>query len=115
MASVKKQAFVDMQGDGNVCVYKGSDPSHNAGLIWCSGTKQAGAELVMQGDGNLCARVNQSESWCSGSSVPSCTNCPFFARVSDVGRGICVYKGSPESPPADPHWCSKLDPAGPKP
>ena len=34
--------FLSVQGDGNVCIYRGSGPSDNQGNIWCSGTNGKG-------------------------------------------------------------------------
>ena len=34
--------FLSVQGDGNLCVYRGSGPSDNQGGIWCSGTNGKG-------------------------------------------------------------------------
>jgi hypothetical protein len=34
--------FLSVQGDGNVCVYRGSGPSDNQGEIWCSETNGKG-------------------------------------------------------------------------
>ena len=34
--------FLSVQGDGNVCVYRGTSPSDNQGAVWCSGTNGKG-------------------------------------------------------------------------
>jgi hypothetical protein len=34
--------FLSVQGDGNLCVYRGSGPTDNQGEIWCSGTNGKG-------------------------------------------------------------------------
>ena len=34
--------FLSVQGDGNVCVYRGTSPSDNQGGVWCSGTNGKG-------------------------------------------------------------------------
>jgi len=108
MASVQATAFVDMQTDGNLCVYRGSSPSSNAGMLWCSGSKGAALDASMQGDGNLCVRSagEPSPVWCSNTNVPGCTDCPFFAQVSDEGHGLCVYRGFVGEDHSAALWCS---------
>ncbi len=32
-------SYLILQEDGNMCIYRGTGPSDNQGLIWCSGTK----------------------------------------------------------------------------
>jgi hypothetical protein len=48
--------FAVMQGDGNLVVYRGTDPAHHEGFVWGSlhGEPKVGNYFaVMQGDGNL--------------------------------------------------------------
>jgi hypothetical protein len=50
-------AFLVVQGDGNVCTYRGTGPADNRGIIWQSqttGLTPGPYHLVMQVDGNLC-------------------------------------------------------------
>lgn len=35
--------FMIQQGDGNLCIYKGSGPSDNKGFVWCSGAAERAA------------------------------------------------------------------------
>ena len=48
--------FVIMQGDGNLCIYHGSDPAHQGAFVWNSGVAPGIGQyfVIMQGDGNLC-------------------------------------------------------------
>jgi hypothetical protein len=49
--------FACLQGDGNLCVYRGRDPGDNiyGPALWCSMSQHAPpCFAVMQGDGNLC-------------------------------------------------------------
>jgi hypothetical protein len=66
-------AFLVVQGDGNLCTYRGTGPSDNRGLIWQSGTAgraQGPYHLVMQVDGNLCLYgQGQTFIWGIGVSV----------------------------------------------
>ncbi|WP_405494929.1 hypothetical protein [Nocardia sp. NBC_00511] len=46
--------FAILQGDGNLCLYRGADPSQNQGGIWCSNTSgHSQVFAIMQGDGNF--------------------------------------------------------------
>ena len=48
--------FSIMQGDGNLCIYHGSDPAHQGAFVWNSGVAPGAGQyfVIMQGDGNLC-------------------------------------------------------------
>ena len=47
--------FVIMQSDGNLVIYKGSDPAHQGAFVWNSGVAPGIGEyfVIMQSDGNL--------------------------------------------------------------
>jgi thioredoxin 1 len=47
--------FVIMQGDGNLCIYHGSDPAHQGAFVWNSGVAPGIGQyfVIMQSDGNL--------------------------------------------------------------
>ncbi|HLP48573.1 MAG TPA: hypothetical protein VK469_21715 [Candidatus Kapabacteria bacterium] len=104
--------FAFMQNDGNFCVYKGSGPNDNQGVVWCVTNipKPIGNYYaIMQGDGNFCVykgsgpNDNQGVVWCV-------TNIPkpigdYFAIMQDDGN-FCVYNGSPKHQGAVV-WCCK--------
>jgi thioredoxin 1 len=56
LVSANGQYFVIMQGDGNLCIYKGTDPTHQGAFVWNSGVAPGIGQyfVIMQGDGNLC-------------------------------------------------------------
>ena len=113
-----KQYFLDQQSDGNLCVYKGSDPSRNQGEVWCSGGGSKGSKsvysTVLQADGNLCTYATSGReadqastpAWCSGTPVCAENPCPLWAAMRDDGR-FCVHHGSScSSASAKEVWCS---------
>ena len=66
--------FLVMQGDGNLCLYKGTGPSDQRGYVWCSMAVPGPGQYyaVMQGDGNFCVyrgkgaeRRDQGLVWCT--------------------------------------------------
>ena len=57
--------FVIIQGDGNLCIYHGSDPAHQGAFVWMSG-KAPGAGVygaTMQNDGNLVVTTGTTVLW----------------------------------------------------
>jgi hypothetical protein len=106
LTSGNKQYFAVMQGDGNLVVYRGSDPNNNHGFVW--GSVQVGRYApsagtyfaVMQGDGNLVVYRGSDPSdnhgfvWGSvqdGGYAPSAGS--YFAVMQDDGN-LVVYRGS---------------------
>jgi hypothetical protein len=71
--------FAVMQGDGNFCVYRGTDPAHNQGFCWSTNTYGKGTApyaAVLDSAGNL--RVGGSAqgsviqaTWSTGLDYPS--------------------------------------------
>lgn len=103
LVSNNRAFFAIMQGDGNLCVYRGSAPDANKGFLWGALNKSQpnGAYFtVMQGDGNLCVYKgtgpadNQGFIW--GALNKSQPNGAYFAVMQDDGN-LCVYKGSSPS------------------
>lgn len=104
--------YLIMQGDGNVCWYKGTGPGDTHGLIWCASTvskPQGDYFLIMQGDGNLCAyrgtgpSDNQGLVWETGTPGDS-GDYSFMICLYDVleigqvpaivvGKGVCKIPG----------------------
>jgi len=75
IVSGNKQFFATQQGDGNLCVYKGSGPNDNRGYVWCHMQHPGNGNYyaVQQSDGNLCTyKVGQKGAvWCHmGRGVP---------------------------------------------
>jgi hypothetical protein len=113
IGKLKTEAFVA----GNLCVYKGSDPSHNRGQVWCSGGNQGGQattySTVLQTDGNLCTYASAATAaaaaapvWCSHTPVCAETPCDLWAGLGDDGR-FCVHRGSACGAHGVEHvWCS---------
>jgi hypothetical protein len=89
--------FAILQDDGNFCVYQGSDPGHNRGLLWATGKPAAGGTFaIMQEDGNFCVYKgtgpgdNKGGVWDTGKRADGKE---FFAILQADGN-FCVYKGS---------------------
>jgi thioredoxin 1 len=55
LVSANSLYFAIMQGDGNLCIYHGSDPAHQGAFVWNSGVAPGTGEYfaIMQSDGNL--------------------------------------------------------------
>lgn len=100
LVSSNRAFFAIMQGDGNLCVYRGAGPAANKGFLWGAlKQSQASADYftVMQGDGNLCIYKgtgpsdNQGYVWSAlHESQPAQS---YFAVLQDDGN-LCVYKGT---------------------
>lgn len=127
LRSPRRGFFITQQDDGNLCVYKGSGPGDNKGLVWCSG----GADhhlpaqpfaTVLQTDGNLCTYSSTSTGhrnvWCSNTPVCKAKACSLWASLGDDGR-FCIHRtaagatcpttlpGAPTSTSSSPPvWCS---------
>lgn len=114
LVSSNKRYFAIMQSDGNLCVYKGPDPSHNGGLAWAAGSESAGEDAcftVMQGDGNLCVYRgtdpdnNKGLLW--GATRPQSYG-NYFAVMQDDGN-LCVYDGTgPKDSHGDAIWSTGI-------
>ncbi len=99
LVSNNRAFFAIMQGDGNLCVYRGAGPAAQKGFLW-GALSQAQASgnyfTVMQGDGNLCVYkgtpdARQGFVW--GSLKQSQAVQAYFAVLQDDGN-LCVYKGT---------------------
>jgi len=98
LVSANKVFFAIMQGDGNLCVYKGSSPGDNQGIMWASNSDkgQGNYFLLMQGDGNLCVYKGSSPGdnhgivWASNSNKGQGN---YFLLMQEDGN-FCVYKGT---------------------
>ena len=109
MVSANKAFFAIQQGDGNLCVYKGSGPSDNRGYLWCHMRPGGSGDYftVMQGDGNLCTyrgtgnADNRGYQWCS---MQTASGGQFFVTEQDDGN-LCVYRGTYQNYGAAV-WCS---------
>lgn len=91
--------FAALQPDGNLCVYRGTGPGDNLGLLWSSRTSAGPIGqyfLAMQGDGNLCVykgtgpQDNKGYFWGSQSSRQAGE---YFVVLQDDGN-FCIYKGT---------------------
>jgi hypothetical protein len=104
-----KQHFVLLQGDGNLCVYKGSGPENNQGFVW--GSVQVGGYApqpgsyfaIMQNDGNFCIfrgsdpSNNQGLVWGSVQDGGyALRQGSYFAIMKNDGN-FCIYRGSDPS------------------
>lgn len=106
--------FAIMQSDGKFCVYKGSGPDQNDGIVWASSEtgKQGEYFAIMQDDGNFCVYKGTPEApgkvwWASGKMSPSRD---FFAVIQDDGI-FCVYQsGSSASNPQGVLWSTNTTP-----
>jgi hypothetical protein len=106
-----------MQSDGNLCVYRGTDPSNNKGAVWCCANKSKSDGpffATMQDDGNFCVYKgtdpsnNKGGVWCCANKSRS--DGPFFAVMQDDGN-FCVYKGTDPSNNKGVVWSTtKTDP-----
>ena len=98
LVSATRLFFAVMQGDGNLCVYRGSSPSDNRGFLWGAlKESQPGGQFfaVMQSDGNLCVYKgtgpadNRGFLW--GALNESQPDGQFVTVMQDDGN-LCVYK-----------------------
>ena len=90
ITSRNKNFYLIMQVDGNLCIYRGSDPLHNNGYVW--GTQKTADGIaffaVMQVDGNFCVYKGTSMSdnrglvWCAMCNRPGVS---YFAMLQDNG------------------------------
>jgi hypothetical protein len=113
LSSVNGSFFADMQGDGNFCIYHGSDPEHyqeGSAALWCSmRLAPAPCFVAMQGDGNVCVYRGSGPAdniygpavWCSMSQAPQ----PCFAVLEDEGR-LWVYRGNGPADQQSAVWCN---------
>jgi hypothetical protein len=89
--------FAIQQGDGNLCVYRGSGPGDNHGLLWDTHATAGGGKFfaVLQADGNFCtyrgSGPGSQGSWLWGSQATA-PGGVFFAALQGDGN-LCVYKG----------------------
>ena len=65
--------FVIMQGDGNLCIYHGSDPTHQGAFVWNSGVAPGAGVYgaTMQNDGNLVVTKGTTVLWSAQPLSPS--------------------------------------------
>lgn len=104
--------FAIMQADGNFCVYRGSGPDNNYGLLWCTKKTARGGRFfaIMQADGNFVIYKGKpgdkrGHVWSHKKTAPGGE---FYAIIQDDGN-FCVYKGKrPEANQGRPVWCSKV-------
>ena len=113
MFSPNGQHSIDMQTDGNLCIYSLASGTKAGPSTWCSGGNQSqpGAfKTTMQTDGNLCTYPGttaagnkigdkeQGEVWCSGSAGPGfkCAKppCAYWAALND-DASLCNYTSHP--------------------
>jgi hypothetical protein len=89
--------FLILQSDGNLCIYRGSGPNDQHGLLWATmRTAEGGAFFaIMQSDGNLCVYKgtgpadNHGYVWGSQSSWSD----PCFTVIQNDGN-LCIYRGT---------------------
>lgn len=61
LSSENQQYFLQMQYDGNLCVYQRTGPNQND-FVWCSmSSGKGGTQLKLQKDGNLVIYTNRNE------------------------------------------------------
>ena len=102
LVSNNRAFFAIMQGDGNLCVYRGAGPAAQKGFLWgaLNHSQPAGNYYtIMQGDGNLCVYkgtpdARQGFVW--GSLKQGQPEQAYFAILQDDGN-LCVYKGTPDN------------------
>jgi hypothetical protein len=110
LVSDNKAFYVTQQGDGNLCVYKGSGPGDTAGYLWCNMKTGANGQyyVTQQGDGNLCvykgSGPNDSKGyhWCN---MKTGAGGQFFTIVQGDGN-LCTYRGTGPSDNRGGQWCS---------
>jgi len=110
LVSDNKAFYVTQQGDGNLCVYKGSGPGDTVGYLWCNmATGPTGQYYVtQQGDGNLCVYKgtgpNDSKGyhWCN---MKTGGGGQFFTIVQGDGN-LCTYRGTGPGDNRGGQWCS---------
>ena len=97
LVSSNNRDFAVMQKDGNFCVYRGSGPADNRGVLWCSTKTADGGKFraVMQSDGNFVVYPEGSSSalWATMSAADGGE---FFATMQDDGNFV-IYPGTKPS------------------
>ena len=107
LVSSNRSYFAIMQTDGNFCVYRGSGPSDDHGVVWAINLENAnmalypGSFAIMQTDGNFCVyggsdpSHNQGLVWAINLLNANMALYPgSFAVMQDDGN-FCVYQDSP--------------------
>jgi hypothetical protein len=90
-----------MQGDGNLCIYRGSGPPNRTGSSWCNMVTGPIGDyfLMMQSDGNLVVyrgtgpADNKGYLWGTQKTGPGGK---FFLKLYDDGN-LAVHQGTPEN------------------
>lgn len=101
--------FLILQSDGNLCVYRGSGPNDQKGLLWHTNRLGDGGEFfaIMQHDGNLCVYKGtgptDDRGYVWGSQQLHDGAC--FTIIQDDGN-LCVYKGKDPSEKGGLVWNS---------
>lgn len=104
-------SFLYMGGDGNLCLYAGTGPSDNHGVVWCSSSGGAIGKYfaMMQTDGNLVIYKgtgptdNQGSVWSSSNGGESGT---YMLQVGD-DQALTIFKGSDPQAPESIVWTTR--------
>lgn len=109
MVSDNRAFYAVMQGDGNLCVYKGSGPGDTIGYLWCNMVTAPGGAFyaTQQGDGNFCVYkgtpgASKGYHWCD---MKTGGGSQFFTIVQTDGN-LCTYRGTGPGDNKGYQWCS---------
>ena len=104
-----KAFYAVMQGDGNLCVYKGSGPTDSIGNLWCNMVTAPGGAFyaTQQGDGNFCVykgtpQASKGYHWCN---MKTGAGGQFFTVMQGDGN-LCSYRGTGPGDNKGYQWCS---------
>jgi len=109
LVSENRAFYAVMQGDGNLCVYKGSGPGDTIGYLWCNMVTAPGGAFyaVQQDDGNFCVykgtpSASKGYHWCD---MKTGAGRQFFTIVQGDGN-LCTYRGTGPGDNKGYQWCS---------
>jgi hypothetical protein len=109
LVSDNRAFYLVMQGDGNLCAYKGSGPGDTVGYLWCNMVTGPGGAFyaVQQDDGNFCVykgtpSASKGYHWCN---MRTGGGRQFFTIMQTDGN-VCTYRGTGPGDNKGGQWCS---------
>jgi hypothetical protein len=89
--TVEGKFFAIMQGDGNLCIYRGEDPAHKGARVWC-------AMAAAPGEARYFAAVQPDYKFCIHHGDPPNGSATIWCNRAAVKAGAPAGH-----PPANPH------------
>ncbi len=116
LLSPNGQYYLIMQSDGNLVLYRGSDPNDNQGVIWHTNTytgQETDSYLAMQDDGNLVVYRGQPGDYSNHvwNSETNRAQCNYYLSLQDDGN-LVIYLGSGSNDNRGAIWSVKTGKIG---